>query len=224
MLDLLRHLVSSLSENVPLEILAFIIGVISEAIPPIPSFPVLVLIGVFAKAQAYSVPAILFIALFSAAGKTLVGIFIYRLTDKAEDLFIAKYGNYFNIKTGQLEKFGGKFGKKNSDYILLTLIRGIPFLSATVLTVAAGLLKIPFKLFLITAFLGSFIQDSFYLYVGFAGINVFKKYFSELSYFNIFIICLFVIGIAVALTYLHLHKQKRRQSAEVAKETISSVE
>ncbi len=224
MIDSLRELVTSLSENVPLEILAFIVGFLSEAIPPIPSFPLLILIGVFAKIQSYTLPAVFAIALLSATGKTLVGIFIYRLTDKAEDVFISKYGDYFNIKPGQLDKFGGKFGKRKSDYVLITLIRGIPFLSATVLTVAAGLLKIPFRLFLITAFLGSFIQDSFYLYVGFTGINVFKKYFSELGYLNIFIICLFVIGIAVALTYLHLHKQKRRKASEVGKATTSYTE
>ena len=65
MLDLLRQLVSSLSDNVPLEILAFVVGFISEAIPPIPSFPILVFIGVFAKIQAYSLPAIFIISLFS---------------------------------------------------------------------------------------------------------------------------------------------------------------
>lgn len=209
MIDSLTQIISVLSQTLPLEAMALFIGIISEAIPPIPSFPMLVTLGAFAKAQAYSLPAIFTLALFSAAGKTLIGIFIYILVDKAEDVFIAKYGAYFNIKPGQLEAFGEKFGKRKSDYFFLTLIRSIPFLSSTIITVAAGVVRIPFKLFVTTAFFGYFIQDSLYIYIGFTGINGFRHYFDEILSLNIFIKCSIIIAVISLLVYLYLRQRSK---------------
>lgn len=208
MVNFLRQFISNSAETVPLEILAFITSLISEAIPPLPSFPILISIGVLARIQDYALPAIITIAFFSALSKTGVALFFYKITDKAEDIFIDKYGNYFNIKPGQLENFGAKFGKKPLDYLLITLVRGIPFLSSTLLTVAAGLIKLPLKLFVITAFFGSLIQDSLYLYIGFSGLRGFKNYFKEHGTINTILIGLFIIIIIATLTYLHLHKNK----------------
>lgn len=208
MVDFLRHFISHSAETVPLEILALITGFISEIIPPVPSFPILISIGVLARIQDYALPSIIIIAFFSALSKTGVGIFFYKITDKAEDVFIDKYGNYFNLKPGQLESFGDKFGKRPLDYFLITLVRGIPFLSSTLLTVAAGLIKLPLKLFVVTAFFGSLIQDSLYLYIGFSGLKGFRNYFKEHSHINIVLIGLFIISIIVTLIYLHLHKNK----------------
>jgi membrane protein DedA with SNARE-associated domain len=204
------------SQTAPLEILAFLAAFTQEIIAPIPSFPLLAAIGYFAKIQEYLPLGILFIAFFSAAGKTIAGIAYYYLADKAEDVVSLKYGRYFNLKPGQLESLGEKFGESFSHYLILIFIRAIPFLSSTIITVVSGLLKIPFKLFVISMFVGSFIQDSIYIYVGYTGVEVFKHYIKGIHSLKS-IITIIIVCVILTLLYFYLHQRKnyRTQTSDI---------
>ncbi len=199
----LLSLLYTYSQTAPLEILAFFAALIQEIIAPIPSFPLLATIGYFAKIQEYLLPEILYIALLSAAGKTIAGIGYYYLADKTEDVVALKYGKYFNLKPGQLEKLGEKFGESFAHYFILIFIRAIPFLSSTIITVVSGLLKIPFKLFVISMYIGSFIQDTIYIYVGYTGIKVFKHYLKEIHSLKSMLVIALIIGAITILIYLY---------------------
>ena len=206
----LINLLYAYSHTAPLEVLAFLAAFIQEIIAPIPSFPLLATIGYFAKIQEYLPPGILYIAFFSAAGKTIAGVGYYYLADRAEDIVSLKYGKYFNLKPGQLEKVGKKFGESFAHYFILIFIRAIPFLSSTIITVVSGLLKIPFKLFVISMYIGSFIQDTIYIYIGYTGIKVFKHYIKEIHNLRSITMTVVIIGIISLLVYLYLRQKSNK--------------
>lgn len=211
----LINLLYAYSHTAPLEILAFFVAFTQEVIAPIPSFPLLATIGYFAKIQEYLLPEIIYIALFSATGKTIAGIAYYYLADKTEDVVSLKYGKYFNLKPGQLEKLGEKFGESFGHYFILIFIRAIPFLSSTIITVVSGLLKIPFKIFVISMYIGSFIQDTIYIYIGYTGIEVFKHYIKGMHNLRSITMTVVIIGIISLLVYLYLRQRSNKIAVAV---------
>lgn len=206
LLHWLLDLLHTYSQTASLELLAFFVAIVQEIVAPIPSFPLLATIGYLARLQEYHPIGIFYIALFSAAGKTLAGVAYYYLADKTEDIASLKFGKYFNVKPGQLEAIGERFKDSFVHYLLLIILRAIPFLSSTLITIVAGLLKIPFKLFVISMYIGSFIQDSIYIYVGYTGVKLVKDHlyrFHELKSYLVW----FFIAIIISLLIIFFVRQ-----------------
>lgn len=212
MIDLIINWLHSYSLNAPLELLVFILAFIEEIIPPIPSFPFIIMIGSFAKIQEYIMPMVFIIALFSAAGKTLGGTVVYHVVDRLEDVFVAKYGKYLGIKAGQLEALGARLGKRIVvDYIVLTTLRATPLVSSALISAGCGLLKIPFRLFIISTYIGSFVRDCIYLYLGYTGVKAFNNNFKHLKEYSVYFEYALIIFIILLVIYLYLKKRKSVQ-------------
>jgi len=163
--------------STPLELFAFFASMIEEVLPPIPVPSVITLVGMVAKMQEYSPYDLHTLIIIGAVGKTLGALALYYIVDKLEDAFVIKYGAYFNIQEDKLKTLGKKINGNARDYIILTLLRATPLVPSTLITIGCGLLQIPYKLFIISTFIGSLIRNSIYIYIGFTSITIFHPLF-----------------------------------------------
>ncbi len=188
---------------IPLEVFAFVASFIEEIIPPIPAFPIMVSIGGAAKLQEHDLLFILLLAILSALGKTLGSIIVYHLADRLENVLVARFGSFFNVKPGELEAFGAKLGHGARDYVVLTFIRSFPLIPSAIVTVGAGILRIPLRLFIFATFFGTIVRDGFYLYAGYVGAQMALAYLSDSGHVTKIIEIVVVFAVVIYLIYRH---------------------
>lgn len=208
MLSHLEEILLSYIHSLPLELFAFIASFVEEVIAPIPSPSVMMLTGSFASMNGYVLPGLIALTLIAACGKTLGAIVVYFVSNRAEDFIMRKFGKFFGVTTENVTAFGQKFGNGWRDYLLLTFFRALPIVPSSLVSIGSGLIKIPFKLFIIATFFGTVIRDGVYLYVGFVGTeflhSLITKSTSVESIVEIFGLFLFVLFFG----YLYLKRRK----------------
>lgn len=204
----LEQIIISWAQYIPLEVFSLIAPFIEEAVPPIPSPSISIIIGSISEIKEYTFFAILILILISAFSKTLGAIFVYFVSSKVEDFFSTKIASFLGITKENIEKFGSKIGKGWRDYFVLTALRSIPVVPSVVLSVGGGLLKIPMRIYIVTTFIGSIVRGSIYLYLGYVGMTVFSDFVKKTtnieSVIQIMIACVFVVFIG----YLYYRRRK----------------
>lgn len=170
MSEFITSLLAWLSANVPLEMLAVVASGLEEIIAPIPSPLVGALVGSLALSEGYTViMAVLFFGFLMAVGKTIACVLIYWVMRYASEVTVTKLEKFIDVTPEDLTKLSRFFTGKLSDYILLTLVRAIPFLPSSPISVVAGIVKIPLRLYAITTFIGSYIRSGLFIFAGYAG-------------------------------------------------------
>jgi membrane protein DedA with SNARE-associated domain len=206
----LEQIVISLAEHMPLEVFSPVVSFLEEVIPPIPSPSVMFATGSMAFVQGYLFPGLLILTLLGAIGKTLGASVAYFVADKVEDILAGGINKFLGITHKQIESFGARLGKGSRDYIILTVLRALPIVPSSLLSVGCGLLKVRFKLFVISTFIGSIIRDFIYIYLGYVGTTVavsfLKKTTSTESLIQIAILFIVIIG----LGFLYLKRNKAK--------------
>jgi membrane protein DedA with SNARE-associated domain len=207
----LEQILLSLASYIHLALFAPVASFIEEIIPPIPSPAVMVITGSVARVQDYILPGLLVLVLLGAVGKTLGASVVYFVFDKAEDLLTRKITNFLGLTHQQIEAFGARLSKSWKDYVILTILRSLPIVPSTLLSVGGGLLKINFKMFLVSTFIGSVVRDAIYVYVGYAATTAFVQIFidnanSIESYVQIIVVLLAVI----LLGFLYYRQKKSK--------------
>jgi len=204
MLSELKNTLLEYAHSIPLELFTFISTFIEEMLPPIPAPSVITIAGAVAKVQDYSPYFLIILALIGTIGKTSGAIIIYKVVDKLEDVFVSKFGKYFNIEEDKLEAIGKRISGSEKSYLILITLRAIPLFPSTLISVSCGLLKIPFKLFVISTFIGSFIRNLAYVYIGFGSIKIFDSILS--TPMNILTIRIFLI-LALLSAFIYFYRQ-----------------
>ena len=213
MFDHLEELLLSLATAMPLPVFAAVSSAIEEIVAPIPSGPVMLVMGSLAQIQGYSLLMLLGLSLAATAGKLVGALVVYFVADKAEDLLAGRFAKFFGVTHAQIESFGARFGNGWKDYVLLTLLRTLPFVPSVVVSFGAGALKIPLRLFIVATIIGSILRDSFFLYLGYSGIGAADKilaYFSTVESFLQVVIVLGVMGTLGFLFYVHYKKTHKK--------------
>lgn len=168
----LESLLLSLATKVPLELFAPLASFVEEIVAPIPSPTVMVVSGSLALVQGKTLFALIPLVLLGALGKTLGGLVVYVIADKAEDFIMEKFGKYFGVTSADVERFREKVGEGARGYVTLTLLRALPFVPSSVISVGSGIIKVPLRIFVVSTFLGTIVRDGFYIYTGYAGAQV----------------------------------------------------
>ncbi len=169
MFTYLEQLLLAYAHTLSLPVFVCIASFVEEVVAPIPSPTIMMLTGSLAKVQEYSLLGLIPLILLGTLGKTLGAFLVYMISDKAENLVMHSWGAFFGVSRTQVEDLGKKLGNGYRDYILLTILRALPFIPSVVISVGSGLLKIPLRLFIVTTVLGTIIRDGIYLYVGYQG-------------------------------------------------------
>lgn len=208
----LETILLSFVNTLSLEVFVFVASCVEEIVAPIPSPTVMVLAGSFAKAQEYTLLALIPLALFGALGKTVGALVVYTVTDKSEDFVMRKFGAFFNVSHADVENLGKKLGHGVYDYVLLTVLRALPFMPSVVVSVGSGLLKVPLPLFIVSTFFGTIIRDGFYLYAGYIGAQALASIISRSSNFEIYIELAVVASMLAFVGYrMYLRKKATPQ-------------
>lgn len=209
MIAFLEQTLISYAEHMPLFIFSPVASFIEEIIPIIPSPSIMIAAGSIAQVQGYLIYSLIGLAVLGAFGKTLGACVIYFISDKIENIFSGKFGKFFGLNKGQIESFGAKLHGGPKDYLMLTILRALPMLPSTLLSVGGGLLKIKFNLFFFSTFVGSVFRDLLYIYLGYAGMTAFYNLFVNKSNTVETVIQVIVLGILVVLLAF-LYYRKRR--------------
>lgn len=199
----------SFAQAMPLPLFALIASFVEEVIAPIPSGAVLLLIGSLAQLQSYSLVALLFLVLLAATGKLIGALIIYIVADRAEDIVMARFSRFFGVTHEDIEKFGARFGKGWKDYVLLTLLRALPILPSAVLSVGAGVLRIPLRVFIVATVVGSIMRDSIFIAIGYGGFAAAALVLTSLSGYESAVQIGVTIGLGLGLAvYLYVRSRK----------------
>lgn len=190
----LESFLISLAEKLPLEIFVVVGSFVEEVIAPIPSPTVMIVSGSAAQIQGYALYMLIILALLGALGKVLGALLVYFISDKAENIVMHKCEKFFNVTHADVEKLGSKLGNGTRDYVLLTFLRALPFIPSVVLSVGAGLLKIPLPLFIMSTFLGTVIRDGVYLYAGYIGTEAIASFVKGSEYLEKYILTFFIVA------------------------------
>lgn len=167
--ELIRQL-TLLSEKVPVELYAFIGGLIEEIVAPIPSPLIMTTAGGILHLQGRGILALIFISLLAAAGKTLGAWLIYAVADKAEDILTHRFGKWLGITHRDIESIGRYFDKTWKDDVLLIFLRAFPIIPGAPVAVVCGIIKLNLTTYLRSTFIGILLRNLLLGGIGYGGV------------------------------------------------------
>lgn len=213
MLSTLTQYLYDFSQQVPLPVFTAVGSLIEEIISPIPSQAIMIFGGSLARAAHTGQLMLVLMALTGAVGKTLGSLLYYVFADKIEDIIVPRFGKYIGISHEQLEQVGKKLGRGWADDIALFLLRLIPAVPSSPVSVACGLIKIDLRTFIVTAFFGSFFRNWMYLLIGFYGWEAYRRFLQPfLPYQKYIIPSLVLVGVGLAILGYRYWRRKKRDS------------
>ncbi|MDO8648902.1 MAG: VTT domain-containing protein [Candidatus Peregrinibacteria bacterium] len=208
MIETVTQHLTTLAERVPLQIYIFLGAIVEELVAPIPSPLVMSLAGSIANAQGRGIGYLLLLSLVGSTAKTLTTLVFYFLGDKAEDVIIPRFGKFLGVTHDDLEHFGEHFQGSWKDIITLSVIRAIPVMPSTPVSLVCGVLKITMKRYLLATFCGFYLRDLFFIILGYMGISAYSSLMEGIDSIESIILVVMVLLTASILAYLYW---KRRQ-------------
>jgi membrane protein DedA with SNARE-associated domain len=208
-LNIIEQFVRTYATQVPLEWFVFVGSFFEEIISPIPSALIMGTAGSLALIDGRSLSYLILLAFIGNFGKLLGAWFYYFVGDKLENILVKPLTKYFGLKHEDLESIGKRFtGHHLKDGGVVFLLRVIPFAPALPVSLAAGIIKMDVRVFLLATYLGNFCKDLFYLYVGYAGLAKVHTLWREIDRVKFGVDILVGISIIAFLAVLYLHKQR----------------
>ncbi len=171
----LEQTLLALSKTVPLEMFIFLGSFIEELVPPIPSALITITVGTIMAARNVSFFYIVWLAVFGAIGKCIGASIVYVAADKGEDIVLGKFGKFVGVSHKQVEGLAKRFKGGWQDHLILFILRSLPIMPSTPVSIVSGVLKLNFRTYLLQTFLGTIVRDSFFIYLGTLGVAVYGK-------------------------------------------------
>jgi len=159
------------AQAVPLPIFVMVGGIVEEIIAPIPSPLVSTLAGSITATQQLGIPYLLWICALATLAKTIGAWLFYVLGDKLEDLAVPRFGKYIGVKHEDLERFGGYFKGTWKDAVILLVLRSIPVMPSTPISLVCGILKINLRTFFVATYIGFYIRNFTFMLLGYTGLS-----------------------------------------------------
>jgi len=207
----LEQILISYASKIPLEVFSFGTSFIEELIPPIPSPSIMITTGYLAQVQDYLFWGLISLAIVGAIGKTFGAGVIYLIVDKMEDLLSGRLARFIGISHQQIESLGQRLSHSWKDYVVLIILRALPVVPSTLLSVGCGFLKIRFCLFFVSTFLGSVIRNFIYIYLGYAGTKVATSLFMETTTtIKTYVQILVVLALVIFITFLYFRRSRNK--------------
>jgi membrane protein DedA with SNARE-associated domain len=199
----------SLAVQIPLPLFTILGGFIEEVLAPIPSPFVMMLAGSIAKSQNYTIPALILVSAIGALGKGLGAWLLYIIGDKAEDFALGKFGKFIGIEQKDVESIGGYFKGGAKDWIIMIVMRAIPIMPTSPLSLIAGVIKIDLKAYLIGGYIGTVIRNFFFIYLGYLGLDTANSIMSGLDSAESIAKVIFVAVVGAGLAFLYYKRSKK---------------
>lgn len=161
----------ALAGKIPIGLFAFFGSIIEEIVAPIPSPLVMTTVGSIAFVQHKPLVFLLLMALIATVGKTIGCLFFYFVSDKVEDIIIPRFGKFIGVTHKDIEGIGKHFNGTWKDDVILIILRAIPVMPSTPISLACGFIKLDIKTFIRSTMIGAYIRSLTFLYLGYAGMS-----------------------------------------------------
>lgn len=173
----------------------FFLIMIENVFPPIPSEVILIFGGFITTSTKLKV---IWVIVFSVLGSLFGAYLLYFVgkalnKEKLKKIVNSKYGKMLKIKSRDIESADKWFGKKG--YKTVFFCRFIPIVRSLI-SVPAGMNQMSILKFSTYTLSASIIWNTILVLIGaYAGEKkeIFFKYYDQLSYFVLIILCLFVV-------------------------------
>ena len=209
MFHLIEAHLLALANSLPLTSFVLIGSFIEEVIAPVPALAVMLVTGSAAAIQGFSLSDLFFLALIAALGKSLGAIIVYYVSGFAGELVFTKFGWLFKVSAEEVQALGQKVTGGKKDYLLFTVLRALPILPSSVVSLGCGLLQIPFRLFIITTFIGTIVRDGIFLYVGYSGVALFKNLAEESNFVESLLQKIFIVCVVLGFGYVYYKRTQK---------------
>jgi len=198
-----------MAQSVPLPLFVMIGGIIEEIVAPIPSPLVSTLAGSITAAQKLGVPYLLWICLLSTFTKTIGAYIFYFLGLKFGELALPKFGRYIGVTERELNYFRSKFTGTWKDDFVLTIIRAIPIMPSTPVSLLCGILKLHAFTFVLATFIGFYIRNMCFMLIGYTGLSAAESLMTGLDSAEKIMQIVIVGGVVCLLGWLYAKRRKR---------------
>ncbi len=198
----------ALANLIPLEAFTFIGTILEEILAPIPSPFVMTITGSIAQAQGRLLGYLIVVALIGALGRVVGTTFLYFVADFAEDIVIGKFGSFLGISHREVEQIGSRFNGTARDYLTLIVLRSIPVMPSSPISVVCGLIKLKYKVFVIGTAIGSVFRNLFFLYIGFTGLAATESFTEGFESVETIVQIIFVLALVGGFYYFYRKREK----------------
>jgi membrane protein DedA with SNARE-associated domain len=193
---------------VPLEIFVSVGSFVEEVVSPIPSTLVMGFAGSVAAARHEPILFLFWLSLLGNFGKIFGAWIYYVVGDKLEDVVVRRYGRYFGVEHAQIESIGKRFTGGWKDSLALFILRLLPFIPTTPVSIACGMIRMRLPEFLSITYVASFVKDIGYLFAGYYGIAALRRFLRHVAELRFHVGILIAAGIVVGLFLLWYHRRK----------------
>jgi membrane protein DedA with SNARE-associated domain len=194
------------------QIAVFIGVMIEQIIVPIPSPLIIMGAGAILIAPALSIPnafvQILWLIVLPGAIASTLGSYIgYLISFYGGKALVLRFERFLGVNWDEIGNLEKRFeGKKEALTIFLT--RAIPVFPISLVSIFAGLLRVPLRPFTLYTFLGSIFRCFILAFVGWWIGSTYEKVATHLDSVETVVSIFMLMGMAAALGYLYLKLRK----------------
>jgi len=188
--------------------LSVFIGVmIEQIIVPIPSPLIIMGAGAILISPEFSIPKafiqILWIIVVPGTTASTLGSYIgYLISYYGGKALVVRFERFLGVDWNQIEKLEKRFqGKKEA--LSLFLSRAIPVFPISLVSIFAGLLRIPIRPFTLYTFLGSIFRCFFLAFFGWWIGATYERAATRLDSIETIVSILMLIGMGLVFAYLY---------------------
>jgi membrane protein DedA with SNARE-associated domain len=197
--------------------LAVFIGVmIEQIIVPIPSPVIIMGAGAILVAPEISIPnaflQILWIIVLPGTFASTLGSFIgYTISYYGGKVVVVRFQRFLGVDWDEIGNLEKRFqGKKEALSIFLA--RAIPVFPISLVSIFAGLFRIPIRPFTLYTFLGSIFRCFFLAFVGWWIGSTYEKVATRLDSAETIVSIIMLVAMVAVLGYLYLKLRKKKPS------------
>ena len=205
-------LIKNLATTIPLDGFAFIGSFMEEIIAPIPSPLVMTTAGTLAHTQNHTLLYLFWLALAASAGKTIASWVYYVLADKTEDLILTRFGKFIGISHKEIESIGKHFNGTWRDDVILLVVRALPIMPTSLVSVVCGFIKLNMRTYLQSTFIGYFIRSFIFLCLGYTGIATYGNLSGEFVSIESIVKIVIGTGLFLFLIWVFYKRAKGRST------------
>ena len=161
-----------LSETLPVWAFVLVGTVVEEVVSIIPSSLIMFVAGTLLYAQEKSTLEIIFVVLIATLAKTMFAVVFYQLAAFFEDRLSPKFLKWVGYDREIVRTRVAHFSKGKRDDIVMLLLRVLQVLPSLPVSLACGFLKLDYKTYVWTSFVGFGFKNAAQLLIGYYGLEI----------------------------------------------------
>ena len=198
------------AQTVPLPFFVMVGAIIEEIVAPIPSPLVSTLAGSITASQQLGMVYLLWICALATVMKTLGAWLFYIIGDKLEDVVVPRFGKFIGVRHEDLEHFGGHFKGTWKDGAILLILRSIPVMPSTPISVVCGILKINLRTFFFATYIGFYVRNLTFMLLGYTGLAAMGSLMEGIDTAETVFKILIVLAAAGIIGWLYWKRRSRQ--------------